>query len=557
MTKKENNAFLLLILYKTLETNSIDRKTMELNHKDRKHSLFFYALLFLLVLHSFLWVLIPSLLQPNVNLDVAESFGWGQEFSGGYYKHPFLAPWLTYLFSMINPGTLWPVFLLSQICILGTMCCVYWLAKHFLNSVFALVTCFLLALIPYFNYTTPEFNPNVLELLTWSISTCTTFYAIKKPGSHIRWVIAGIFAGLTLLTKYYSVVLLTSFFIFFLTTPAKYMWKKTGLWLGLISFILTILPNIIWLIQADFISIEYAINRSDSKGNDHWTNHLLNPISFFLSQVLILLPLLFIIINLFRNKNLEAINTSNITLEKKSLNEKDSVIYRNFIYIIGFGPILITLLASIITGMKIRSMWGMPLFTWLPLLLILIHNHISITLSIPKLIRQWGYIQTFFIFVFITELFILPAMGKVKTRQHFPGQTVADTISEQWKIIIKGKPLEYVVGSTWLSSTLAFYSSYQPSVITDFNFRKSPWATMQDLQQNGGVVIWDKNNLRENNYYLNHLANLSEVKIQPAIAFRWQTHTQPDDIIELAWAIIPPSINELKDKQPSDIVQRF
>ena len=45
-------------------------------------------------LQAFCWVLVPSLFNANLPLDVIEALSWGREWQWGYHKHPPMKPWL-------------------------------------------------------------------------------------------------------------------------------------------------------------------------------------------------------------------------------------------------------------------------------------------------------------------------------------------------------------------------------------------------------------------------------------------------------------------------------
>ncbi len=51
------------------------------------------------VLHVLVWTLVPALMYHNPPKDSLEGIAWGHMWQLGYEKHPFLAPWLTALFT--------------------------------------------------------------------------------------------------------------------------------------------------------------------------------------------------------------------------------------------------------------------------------------------------------------------------------------------------------------------------------------------------------------------------------------------------------------------------
>ncbi|MCO4759269.1 MAG: glycosyltransferase family 39 protein, partial [Oceanospirillaceae bacterium] len=334
------------------------------------------TLLVALGVHCLLWFLLPSLLQPNANLDVVEGLTWGQEWQLGYDKHPLLAPWLTYAITLLSPASNWPIFLLSQIAVLTAFWAQYSVGRTFLGKQPALVAVLLLTLVPYYNYLTPEFNPNILQLAIWALTVLFGFRAIN----HNRlwdWLMLGVCSGLAMLTKYYSVVLLLSIACYFLTPAGRPFWRQKGIYVALIATVLVWLPNLIWLIEHDFSTIRYGAARGS--GNEKaLADHLINPLRFGVSQLaalIILLPTFFLLIRAGSKQSPPA--------------ETHLAANRTFLTLIAFGPLIITLLISLATGMRLRSMWGTPLFTFLPLWLMVFSGTLLTEVRMKKLIRVW------------------------------------------------------------------------------------------------------------------------------------------------------------------------
>ena len=147
------------------------------------------------LVHAILWVLLPVLLLGNLPLDVIELFAWGHEWQLGYDKHPPLTPWLAEAGYILFGGSKVTSFALSQICIVLTFYCVWKLAKEYLDAPLALCAVLMLEGIVYYNYTTVEFNPNVLQLPLWAAFTLA-FYRALVEGRNQHLLYCAIFAGL-------------------------------------------------------------------------------------------------------------------------------------------------------------------------------------------------------------------------------------------------------------------------------------------------------------------------------------------------------------------------
>ncbi len=117
-----------------------------------------------LAVHLFAWTVVPATVQPNLPLDVIEGLAWGREWQWGYHKHPPLQAWLLELAARATGKAAWSAFLLSQLSITVCFWAVWRLAREIVDPPGALLSVLLLEGVYYFNYTSPEFNPNVLQL---------------------------------------------------------------------------------------------------------------------------------------------------------------------------------------------------------------------------------------------------------------------------------------------------------------------------------------------------------------------------------------------------------
>ena len=73
------------------------------------------TLIFILSSHFVIWILIPSLSNNNLPLDVIEAITWGNGFPLGFHKHPPLSAWFPEFIFQIFGSQDWSYYLLSQI----------------------------------------------------------------------------------------------------------------------------------------------------------------------------------------------------------------------------------------------------------------------------------------------------------------------------------------------------------------------------------------------------------------------------------------------------------
>ena len=101
----------------------------------------------------------------------------------------------------------------------------------------------------------------------------------------LNWLFFGLFAGLGLMNKHSMLFFGFSLVIGLLLTDKRKVFLNKYFWLGGVIAFLIFLPNIIWQINNNFATLELLTNVQTSG-----KNVVLSPISFFLSQIMNLLP---------------------------------------------------------------------------------------------------------------------------------------------------------------------------------------------------------------------------------------------------------------------------
>jgi len=247
--------------------------------------------------------------------------------------------------------------------------------------------------------------------------------------------------------------------------------------LGLTLFFILCTPHFSLVSTHDYVTLTYAFDRVGSPPT-LW-NHFAYPWQFFYEQFEALLPALILFAFLCLGKG-------SLSRGKLSLNRYDQV----FLILMGLGPFFVTLLLSLLQGLKLRAGWGQPLFS---LGGILLFAYLQ-----PKITAQ-----RFYSFIALFTVLMLGAWtgyslafirGKEPSSANFPGQDLALTLTQEWHKSYH-QPLAYVAGSRWLAGNLAFYSADHPHVYISWNKKLSPWIQERDLQKKGAIFIWAKDEI--------------------------------------------------------------
>lgn len=499
---------------------------------------------FFILIHLVAWTTIPALVRYNLPLDAIEGTIWGQHLEWGYDKNPFLNGWLTALATFLDGQSGWMIYLFSQISVVTCFYAIWRLAKLILSPLLALISVMLLEGIQYYNFHAIDFNDNTLELGLWALTIYCFYLALNpatpavKRGNRVRtagiaalnqsitsrfswaWLGVGFFAGLGMMAKYYTAALLFPMFLFLLLIPENRQRLKTlPPYLGLLVFLIIVLPHIIWLLSHDFITVRYVFERTSTPAS--WTNHIFFPTQFAYQQLQAFLPTGILFSLLFIGKK-PLTNTLKISSFDKS-----------FLFFIGIGPFLFTVLLSFLFGIKLRAGWGMPLLSLTPVILFAFVS--------PRLSKIKIYSLLTFIYIFIFSLLTGYSFSLIRstttTSANFPGREIAQLVTKLWHDRYH-TPLSYVAGSRWIGGNIAFYSPDHPSVFIEWDKSRSPWINMQELEQNGAIFVWDITGHEKLSSAVQmlfpQLINRSE------LSFDWKRNYANLPPIKIGIAILPP-----------------
>lgn len=431
-----------------------------------------YAFIFI---HVLVWTAVPYFVRYTLPMDAMEGTIWGQQVEWGYDKNPFLNGWLTALAVHIGGQSGWSIYLFSQLSVAICFWAVWTLAKKILPPMYALLSVLLLEGIQYYNLHAIDFNDNTLELSLWALTALFFYQALVKQ-SWRDWLLTGLFAGLSMMTKYYTAMLLLPMAVFLLVNPDnRKNLTKPQPYFGLLVFFAIITPHIIWLFFHEFVTVNYALGRVSSASN--WLNHLHYPASFAWQQFEAFIPS--ILLTLFLLVGEQPVR-QRPRFELSSFNKA-------FLFYVGLGPFLLTVLLSALTGIKLRAGWGEPLLSlWGIILIAWIQPRMTLS-------RFYRFLIIFFSLFAITVVSYAIALIRAHepSSANYPGKNIANTLTTEWHNTYH-TPLTYVAGSRWLAGNIAFYSSDHPTVYINWDKKLSPWINETTMQKKGAIFVWDK-----------------------------------------------------------------
>lgn len=193
--------------------------------------------------------------------DEAYYWLWSRHLDLSYYDHPPLIAYFIRLFTLVKTSE-WSVRLAAVFCMGVATMYTYLLAKKIFDEKTALYAVLMLLSLPATNMGFTIVTPDAPLMLFWALSMYYTYLALTEETITYH-VLAGIFMGLLLLSKYTSVLFPGSLFFFLLfKKPKKLLDLKA--WFAVAIAVVILLPVIWWNYQHDWISFAFQYHHGTS-----------------------------------------------------------------------------------------------------------------------------------------------------------------------------------------------------------------------------------------------------------------------------------------------------
>jgi len=481
------------------------------------------------LLHAAVWTALPTLLYPNLPLDLIEALLYGREWQLGYDKLPPLPWWIVQITYQIAGHDI-VYYLVAQVTVLAALVLVYAAARPLVGAKGALVAVLIVDGLHYFNYTAAKFNHDVIQLPFWALAGFA-FHRALRDRRTLDWVLLGLAVGVSLWAKYFVVVLAAPMVLFtLLDRDARATLATPGPWIALATALVVAAPHVVWLVKSDFLPFAYAEHRALlSRG---WYDHLWRPLQFGISQLFFLIPSLFIAGPIFFP--FPGASRQPAALPADAFD-------RRIMTWLALGPVAAVLAMSAVSGRGTIAMWGYPLWLFLGVLLVMLGHYVLDDSRLSRILLTWVIVFVCLATAFVVNDAILPHYDHRYRAVLFPGAALAREISGRFTAAT-GEPLRYVIGGMWNGGNIAHYAPTHPRVLIDGDPGRAPWIDLRDLRKHGVAVIWtlgdldtfgDLEKLPEQ-----YAAAAAGAEVQKPLLLRFQ---RGDSYVNVGWAILPPA----------------
>ena len=430
----------------------------------------------LLSIYFIVWSMLPAFIASSVPLDVGEGISWGSEWQWGYYKHPPFSSWVLYSFYQIF-GHIGP-YLLSQLYVLLTLYLVYQLGKKVWSQETALLGSVLTLAVLYYTYPSLEFNHNVAQFPIWA-GLYLAFYQSLTTNRLRDWILLGVLGGLGMLTKYTVIFLLIPMALYLVLPKQWPLLKQPKPWIAAFVMFAIFSPHLYWLITHDWLPLSYANGRSHEVDDAAYSiKRHFSWIGFITAQLVA--HILLIVMLIVNRKRLVSIKEY-----KHNLSNNASLLWYMWL-----SPIAVLVALSLVFGVGLRDMWGMPMWALSGLLaasLLAPATQLLTAAKLRKALITWLSLVTVLMIVYVG---FGDKIRHKPSRMQWPEQALTTQAQDTWQSL-SNCTLDSVSGDRWLGSLVAINSHF-PSQMISGPASHSPWMSVERLQESGTLVMWQE-----------------------------------------------------------------
>jgi 4-amino-4-deoxy-L-arabinose transferase-like glycosyltransferase len=421
-----------------------------------------------------LWLVVPSLTFSSPPHDLSMLLAIGHELLLGSERGPPLAFWLAE--GAFRIGGVVGVYVLAQICIVVTYYAVFALGRAIVGIRHAVLAVLLMVGIAAFTVPSPTFGPAVLAAPFWALSLLHFWRAVGER-RYEAWFSLAVCLGLLLLSSEAGVILLALMIVFTLAAPnGRRALKRAEPWAAGLLLAIVVMPYALWAARnqpAMLASVFDSVPPSGRAGAR---------VAGVVAGTHLGMLLLIVLASGFpRNK-------------KQSAPEIDRTapvnqLAKTYVYTFALVPLLVAIAAAFalervgpfarVTPLVVLSGLAMMVFAgdrvrlfrervvstaWLGLLLI------------PPALVAFSAL-------------LVPWVTRTELTTAQPARAEAAFFSDAFTKRT-GKPLTYIAGDAQLAPMIAVAAPTRPHVYFDWAPEQSPWATVDDVKRQGGVLVW-------------------------------------------------------------------
>jgi 4-amino-4-deoxy-L-arabinose transferase-like glycosyltransferase len=197
--------------------------------------------------------------SQDIHFDMGEMVAWSRDVGLGTPKHPPLPAWIVGAWFGAFPLADWAYYLLAVLVGTAALWIAWAASARYLNPEKQATGLALLMLVPFFNFHALKYNANSAMMPWWGLATWLFLrsFETRALGSA---ALAGIAAAAAMLTKYWSIVLISALGIAALCDCRRRAYFTSAApYVTIVAGAVALAPHAAWLYVHDFVPFGYAL----------------------------------------------------------------------------------------------------------------------------------------------------------------------------------------------------------------------------------------------------------------------------------------------------------
>jgi 4-amino-4-deoxy-L-arabinose transferase-like glycosyltransferase len=239
---------------------------------------------------------VVSLWTVDLHPDWSEAALWAHDFAFGY-KHPPMTAWLFMAWFAVFPRQDWAADLLTILMFAAGLAVTWRLLRDHLDKNRALLGLVALVLIPLYDIKTAILNANTVTIPFWAATLLFYLRARRRLGG-LDAFLAGAFASVTLLGKYWALFLIAGMTVASVVGPgARRFWRSPAPYLMALGAAIVIAPHAWWFVSERggtnyaFIRDSVAVSQSFGEALVRSARYLINSVAYAIAPIIFLIAL--------------------------------------------------------------------------------------------------------------------------------------------------------------------------------------------------------------------------------------------------------------------------
>lgn len=404
-----------------------------------------------LAVYVLLWTVYGAIAKSSQGLhpDMTEVIAWSRDFSLGQLKHPPLAAWLVELWFTLFPIAGWSYYLLAMLMPAAALWLIWRMSADYLDVDKRIVGLALLTFVPFFNFHALKFNVNTVLLPLWAATTWFFMMSVRTRGK--LWAfLTGLAAAGAMLGKYWSIFLVAGLSLAVLLDKRRGIYFRSAApWITIAVGLLGLAPHLYWLVQTDFESFYYALTVHGDKPFAATVIAALGYIAGAFGYVIVPMVVAF------------AITRPNVATARDIIWPHDAE--RRFAAAAFWGPLLLPAVAAVAVSAEITSLWSMPAFALLPVL-ILSSPAVVVSEVVTRRVLLGAALLPV-IMLIVSPLITIAAQRAGPAPASAQASLLAGEVERLWYQSTP-QPLRFVRGDEDLAYGVATYAADRPRALT-------------------------------------------------------------------------------------------